>query len=112
MMHGEDLSTSEDEDGNKKSGYELTDYMKEYNAKTTTDFTKGYEPKKLDDDYKNFKIWDKKTTTLPYTYQDRGPGAFNVPIPPEIKYELGEMFAKLEQNQFEAGKVFPKYVIE
>ena len=57
FIHGEDLSTSEDEDGNKKSGYELTDYMKEYNAKTRIDATIGYEPKKLDDDYKNFKIW-------------------------------------------------------
>ena len=61
FVHGEDLSTSEDEDGNKKSGYELTEYMKEYNANTRKDFTKGNEPKKLDDDYKNFKNWDKKT---------------------------------------------------
>ena len=69
-MRGEDLSTSEDEDGNKKSGYELTEYMKEYNAKTRIDATIGYEPKKLDDDYKKLKNWDKKTTQLPYSFQE------------------------------------------
>ena len=35
-----------------------------------------------------------------------------VEISPDIKYELEEMFAKLEQNQFEAGKIFPKYVLQ
>jgi len=36
---GEDLSSSEDEEGNKKTGYELTPYMIEYNANTAMDFT-------------------------------------------------------------------------
>ena len=31
---GEDLSTSEDEDGNKKTGYEQTKYMENYFRKT------------------------------------------------------------------------------
>ena len=35
-----------------------------------------------------------------------------VEIPPKIKYDLEEMFAKLEQDQFEAGKIFPKYVLQ
>jgi hypothetical protein len=42
---GEQLSTSEDEDGNKKTGYELTPYMEEYNKNTKLDYAKGYEPK-------------------------------------------------------------------
>lgn len=49
----EDLSSSEDEEGNKRTGYELTPYMEEYNANTAMDFTDGYDPKSLDD---NFKI--------------------------------------------------------
>ena len=64
-MAGEELSTSEDEDGNKKSGYELTDYMKEYNSKTKQDFTEGYEPKKLDDDYKKLERWDQQSSSFP-----------------------------------------------
>ena len=38
-LAGEELSTSEDEDGNKKTGYELTEYMEEYNKNTKDDFT-------------------------------------------------------------------------
>ena len=44
-MAGEQLSTSEDEDGNKKTGYELTPFMEEYNNRTSFDHAKGYEPK-------------------------------------------------------------------
>ena len=95
-MRGEDLSTSEDEDGNKKSGYELTEYMKEYNSKTRTDFTQGYEPKKLDEDYKNLKGFDSATTCFPMVYTE--PETTNhhtVQISHEIKSELAEMFSKL-----------------
>ena len=106
-MHGEDLSTSEDEDGNKKSGYELTDYMKEYNANTRQDATMGYQPKKLDNDYKDFKIWNKKTTTFPNSFQQPEIGKSFVEIPQKIINELEEMFAKLEQDQFESGRIFP-----
>ena len=50
-LAGEDLSTSEDEDGNKKTGYEKTAYMIEFDEKTSFDHSKGYDPKKLDQFY-------------------------------------------------------------
>lgn len=67
-MAGEDLSTSEDEDGVKKSGYELTDLMKEFNDKTNDDYTEGYDPRKLDEDYKNLKHYDKEKSDLPKAF--------------------------------------------
>lgn len=56
-MAGEELSTSEDEDGNKKTGYELTPYMEEYNKRTTFDFTVGYNARALDEFYKNSGVY-------------------------------------------------------
>ena len=44
--------------------------MKEYNEKTITDFTQGYEPKKLDEDYKNLQGFDLKTTCFPKVYTE------------------------------------------
>jgi hypothetical protein len=38
-LRGEALSTSEDEYGVKKTGYELTPYMLEFNEKTSFDYT-------------------------------------------------------------------------
>ena len=110
-MRGEDLSTSEDEDGNKKSGYELTEYMKEYNQNTRTDFTKGYEPKKLDEDYKNLKGFDSVTTCFPMVYTEPDTKHQTVQISNEIKAELAEMFSKLQSNTYEEGKVRPSEVI-
>ena len=59
------MSTSEDEDGNKKTGYELTDYMEEFNRNTVDDYTQGYDPKSLDQDYKQSALMDTKNTTFP-----------------------------------------------
>ena len=64
---GEDLSSSEDEEGNKKTGYELTKYMCTYNANTKMDFTEGYDPKSLDAMYKSSKIYNKNETQMPLT---------------------------------------------
>ena len=64
-LAGEELSTSEDEEGNKKTGYELTNYMVEYNKNTKFDFTQGYDPKSLDEFYKNAKTYDKNNSMMP-----------------------------------------------
>ena len=64
-LAGEELSTSEDEEGNKKTGYELTNYMVEYNKNTKFDFTQGYDPKSLDEFYKNSKTYDKDNSMMP-----------------------------------------------
>ena len=64
---GEDLSSSEDEEGNKKTGYELTPYMIEYNANTAMDFTQGYDPKSLDDNFKISSLYDKQKSEMPTT---------------------------------------------
>ena len=61
----EELSSSEDEEGNKKTGYELTPYMQEYNAKTAMDFTDGYDPKSLDENFKISKLYDKTNSEMP-----------------------------------------------
>ena len=50
-IKGEEMSTSEDEYGVKKTGYELTPYMIEFNENTSQDYTKGYNPEQLDKYY-------------------------------------------------------------
>jgi hypothetical protein len=57
---GLENSSSEDEEGNKRDGYELTQYMIEYNANTKMDFTEGYDPKSLDQMYKSGKLYNAK----------------------------------------------------
>ena len=62
-----DDSESPDEDGTLKTGYELTEYMKQYNANTKFDYSEGYDPAKLDNFYKdqNDTLYDPNSTQLP-----------------------------------------------
>jgi Ca2+-binding EF-hand superfamily protein len=61
-----DSSMSNDE---QKTGYELTDFMKEFNAKTKIDYTDGYDPKSCDEHYKNTNpLWEKEATDMPNQY--------------------------------------------
>ena len=46
LIEAEDFDS--DESGPKKTGYELTAYMEEYNKKTAFDYTQGYDPQKMD----------------------------------------------------------------
>ena len=64
---GQDNSTSEDEEGNKNDGYQMTPYMLEYNASTKMDYTEGYDPKSLDQKYKTSKLYDKHDSEMPET---------------------------------------------
>lgn len=42
----------ESDGGPPKTGYELTDYMEEYNKNTAFDYTEGYDPQKMDEIYR------------------------------------------------------------
>jgi len=53
-------------DDPEKTGYELTDFMKEFNAKTKIDYTEGYDPKSCYEHYKETNpYWEKKATDMP-----------------------------------------------
>ena len=64
MIEEDDFADSSN-DGAIKTGYELTAYMEEYNKNTAFDFTKGYDPQKMDDIYKEKSTWMKKKSTMP-----------------------------------------------
>ena len=63
-MDVSDDSESPDEDGNVRTGYELTEYMRHYNANTKFDYLEGYDPAKLDNHYKDSeeKLYDPNCT--------------------------------------------------
>ena len=59
-------SDSEMSDDVQKTGYELTDYMVEFNEKTKIDYTEGYNPKEIDEHYKYTNpYWEKEATMMP-----------------------------------------------
>ena len=49
----------------EKTGYEFTPYMTLYNANTKMDYTKGYDPKKMDDVYKQGLTYELSHTQMP-----------------------------------------------
>lgn len=51
----------------KKTGYELTPFMKWYNENTEIDYEAGYDPKALDEHYKDKEqmLYDKGLTAMP-----------------------------------------------
>lgn len=59
-------SDSSMSDDPEKTGYELTEFMKEFNQKTTLDYEAGYDPKKIDDHYKfTNPLYERHDTTMP-----------------------------------------------
>lgn len=64
LIEAEDLYDS-DGSGPEKTGYELTAYMEEYNKNTAFDYTKGYDPQKMDQIYKEKSLWNKKKSSMP-----------------------------------------------
>lgn len=67
-IKGIDVSDDDiDPDAVQKTGYELTDYMKVYNSRTAMDYTKGYDPKKMDEHYlsKEELLYEKHNTMMP-----------------------------------------------
>ena len=49
----------------ERDPYELTPYMIQYNQKTSMDYTDGYDPKALDEMYKQQKLFDQKSSIMP-----------------------------------------------
>jgi hypothetical protein len=49
----------------EKTGYEFTKYMELYNQRTKFDYTKGYDPKKMDDVYKQGLTYELGRTEMP-----------------------------------------------
>ena len=107
---GEDLSSSEDEDGNKKTGYELTDYMKEYNSNTREDFTEGYDPKSLDQNYKLSKHINTEKTSLPKHFDKTN--SKSMKLDSEIIYELTQMLEKYQPSTLCGNKMNPKHLLQ
>jgi hypothetical protein len=73
--------------------------MLEYNKNTKEDFTVGYDPKSLDEFYKNAKTYDKDKSTMPAEVD----GEFNVrystvQLEKETLEELEEMFCKYKSD--------------
>ena len=49
----------------ERDPYELTPYMVEYNQKTSMDYTEGYNPQQLDENYVKHKLFEKENSQMP-----------------------------------------------
>ena len=49
----------------ERDPYELTPYMLEYNQKTSMDYTDGYNPQELDQNYVKHKHFEKDNSQMP-----------------------------------------------
>ena len=73
--------------------------MVEYNKNTKFDFTQGYDPKSLDEFYKNSKTYDKDKSMMPSQVgSDFNPRFSTVQLEKETLEELEDMFCKYKSD--------------
>ena len=93
-------SDSELSDDPQKTGYELTEFMKEFNAKTKMDYTKGYDPKQIDDHYRETNpLYERHDTSMPrefgFTFDAMTAG---IGLNTKLKNEIEDCLAKFQRG--------------
>lgn len=84
-----------------KTGYELTPYMNEYNAKTEYDYTEGYDPAALDQHYRDKEecLYKREKTVMPnevnFTFDIKFSG---VDLNEDIVLQIKESFEKFQSD--------------
>uniref|UniRef100_A0A7S3FV94 EF-hand domain-containing protein n=1 Tax=Strombidium rassoulzadegani TaxID=1082188 RepID=A0A7S3FV94_9SPIT len=106
----------------KDEGFYMTSYMKQYNEMTNQDYSKGFEPQRLDDFYKEFTKYRKDQSVMPrqinFTFDVKFSG---IEIEEEVITQIHDLLDKFQsvnencvrpnliKREYEKHKLYEKY---